>query len=181
MAVAASGRPSRRHPVLKFLLFFGVLAGAFYVITFFTPYCRTRLLPSCLRLTASFAGAVLASLGQDITVAGTSISTPKFSASVVHGCDAVEPIALFVCAVLAFPAPWLRKIPGVLVGILSLVVLNCVRIVSLFLIGVYIPRLLPVMHVDVWQGVFIILAMMLWILWLLWAIRGQTVARLTSS
>jgi exosortase H (IPTLxxWG-CTERM-specific) len=176
-----AGDPWPRRPGLRFLLSFGILAGVFYTVTFFVPFYRERLFPSCLRLTAELSGAVLAFLGQHVTVAGTFIAAPKFSASIVRGCDAIEPIVLFACAVLAFPAPWSRKIPGVLAGILSLVVLNFVRIVSLFLIGVYLPAVFRVMHIDVWQGLFILLAMMLWILWLLWATQSQTEARPTSS
>ncbi|OHB65518.1 MAG: exosortase H [Planctomycetes bacterium RBG_13_60_9] len=163
------GGSCHRHPGLRFLLSFGILAGVFYTIACFAPFYKERLFPLCLRLTAELSGAVLALLGQDIAIAGTLISTPEFSASIVRGCDAIEPTALFVCAVLAFPSSLSRKIPGVLVGALSLAILNFVRIVSLFLIGVYLPGILGIMHVDVWQGVFMLLAMMLWVLWLLWA------------
>ena len=181
-AGAGSGRASsHRHPVLRFLLVFGVLMGAFYIVTIFTPFYRNRLFPVCLRLTAKLAGAVLACLGQDTVVTGTSIATPQFSATVVRGCDAVEPVALFVCAVLAFPSSLVSKLPGIIAGVLLLTLLNLVRLASLFLIGVYVPSMLRIMHVDVWQGVFIVLALMLWLLWLLWANHSQMPAAQASS
>lgn len=171
---AATREPaSHSHPVLRFLLIFSLLAGLFYAITFFTPFYRERLFPLVLRLTARLSGAALRLFGQQITVTGVLILSPMFSVRIVRGCDAVEPIALFVCAVLAFPLPLVTKLPGIIAGILILAILNLVRIVSLFLIGVYVPSLFGIMHVDVWQGVFIVLALMLWLLWLLWANHRQ--------
>jgi exosortase H (IPTLxxWG-CTERM-specific) len=178
--VAAPGRLSRRHSVLRFLFIFAILASAFYAITFFAPFCKQRLVPSSLRFTAKLAGAALARLGQEITVTDMSVSSPTFSVRIAQGCNAVEPITLFACAVLAFPSPFLRKIPGIVVGSLCLAVLNCVRIVSLFLIGVYWPGAFRVMHVDVWQGVFVLFALVLWLLWLPWATQGQLLAKPAS-
>lgn len=167
--------------MLAFLLVFGLLASLFYAITFFWPFYREQFFPLVLRLTAKSAGDVLALLGQDIAVRGIVISAPGFSVRIVRGCDAVEPMALFVCAVLAFPLPWLSKLPGIVAGMLILVLLNLVRIVSLFLIGVYWPSVFHLMHVDVWQGVFIVLALMLWLLWLLWATQRPIPATQASS
>jgi exosortase H (IPTLxxWG-CTERM-specific) len=167
--------------VLRFLLIFGALAGGFYAVTFFTPFYREELFPVALRLTAKLSGAALACLGQEITVSGTSIRAPTFAVNIVRGCDAVEPIALFVCAVLAFPSPLVKKLPGILAGVLALALLNLVRIVSLFLIRVYAPRFFGVMHVDVWQGVFIALALALWLLWILWATRRHMPATQAST
>ena len=124
---------------------------------------------------------MLSVLGHDITVTGTSISSPRFSVQIVRGCDAVEAIALYVCAVLAFPLPFLKKLPGLIIGALLLLVVNLVRIVSLFLIGVYSPEIFTLTHLDVWQALFIFFAVLLWILWLIWATRSQVVTRHASS
>ncbi len=68
-----------------------------------------------------------------------------------------------------------------IIGALLLLALNLVRIVSLFLIGVYSPRIFALMHIDVWQALFIFFAVLFWILWLLWATRSQVVAQAASS
>jgi exosortase/archaeosortase family protein len=64
---------------------------------------------------------------------------------------------------------------------LLLLILNLVRIVSLFLIGVYFHRIFDLTHIDVWQALFIFLAVLLWILWLLWETRSQVLTRPASS
>jgi exosortase/archaeosortase family protein len=167
--------------VLKLLLIFGVLLAVFYVFVAFSSFYNRRFVPWHHHLIAKVSGQVLAILGQDITVTGKSISSPRFSVNIIRGCDAVEAIALYVCAVLAFPLPFLKKLPGMIAGTLLLLVLNLVRIVSLFLIGVCSPRIFALMHIDVWQALFIFFAVLFWILWLLWATRNQPSTQPVSS
>lgn len=181
VAKSATGHSSHRHPVLKFLLIFGLLLVVFYVFIAFAPFYSKRFVPSHHHLIAKVSGYLLAVLGQDIRVIGASIHSARFSANIIRGCDAVEPIALYVCAVLAFPLPFLKKLPGIIVGTLLLLILNLVRIVSLFLIGVYFRRIFDLTHIDVWQALFIFLAVLLWILWLLWETRSQVLTRPASS
>ena len=146
--------------------------GLFYVFAFVSPF-YDRHFPYYLGLNAKLSGYILGLLGQDVTVRDTSISSPAFSVTVKQGCDAIEPTALFICAVLAFPAPFASKIPGIIVGALFLAVLNLIRIVTLFLTGVYFPNAFQFMHIEVWQVIFIPLAVLFWILWLLWATQSQ--------
>ena len=170
-----------RHPVFAFLFVFGVLMGVFYAFAIFTPFYKKHFLVSYLPFNAKVSGAILSLLGQDITVAGRTISSPDFSVEVYSGCDGIEPIALFVCAVLAFPAAFLRKIGGIIAGTLLLAILNFVRVVSLFLIGVYFPKAFLIMHLDVWQALFILFAVIFWILWLRWATQSQIPAQQVLS
>lgn len=179
--VAATGRSSNQYSVLKFILIFGVLLVVFYVFVAFSSLYNRRFVPWHHHLIAKVSGYVLAFLGQDIAVTRTSIRSPSFSVGIVQGCDAVEAIALYVCAVLAFPLPFLKRLPGMIAGALLLSVLNLVRIVSLFLIGVYSHRIFALMHIDVWQALFIFSAVLLWILWLLWATRNHPSTQSVSS
>ena len=177
----AAVRSSHKYLALKFLLIFGVMLAVFYVFIAFSSFYSKRFVPVHHHLIAKVSGYVLAVLGQEITVTGKSISSPRFSVNIIRGCDAVEPIALFLCAVLAFPLPFLKKLPGMIAGTLLLLILNLVRIVSLFLIGVYSPRFFALTHLDVWQALFIFFAVLFWIVWLLWATRNQLVTRPASS
>jgi exosortase H (IPTLxxWG-CTERM-specific) len=180
-AKSAAGRYSHKYLVLKFLLIFGVLLAVFYVFIAFSSFYNSKFVPLHHQLIAKVSGYVLADLGQEITVTGKSISSPRFSVQIIRGCDAVEAIALYVCAVLAFPLPFLKKLPGMIAGTLLLLILNLVRIVCLFLIGAYSSRIFDLMHIDVWQALFIFFAVLLWILWLLWATRSQSSTRPAPS
>ena len=97
------------------------------------------------------------------------------------GCDAVETTALFICAALAFPTSFLRKVVGIIAGAFVLAMLNLVRVVSLFLIGVHLPSIVDVMHIEVWQGLFIIFAVILWVVWLLWISRNPVHIQIASA
>ena len=120
-----------KHPVFLFVLgFFGLmfLFYIFWVSTFF----KEQLHPTITHFYASISSMVLNIFSQGTTSSGTSIVSSSFSISVAAGCDAIEATALFVAAVLAFPSAYLSKIPGIFLGILFLMLLNIVRIVSLF-------------------------------------------------
>lgn len=60
-----------------------------------------------------------------------------------------------------------------LLGTLCLLLLNVVRIVSLYYSGVYCPRMFEVLHVDLWQPVFILLPLVLWLMWVRWSLRQR--------
>ena len=170
---AAAGEASwrRRHPVFLFLTSFAALMGLFYLFALFTPF-YDRHFPYYLHLNAKLSGYILGFLGQDITVRHASVSSPAFSITVRQGCDAIEPTVLLVCAVLAFPLPFARKMAGIIAGVLFLAILNLVRIITLFMVGIYLPRVFELMHVDVWQGLFIFFAVVFWILWILWSMQS---------
>ena len=142
--------------------FYSVSTTEFFESSLFEPY---------LRFNAHVSGRVLGWIGYEVHTAGSSISSGGFSVNVARGCDASEPSALFVAAMVAFPAPFLLKLCGIFFGLSMLAILNVVRIVSLFLVGVHIPALFHTMHTEIWQVLFIAITMVLFLLWLLWATR----------
>ncbi len=181
MGQRVTGWLGQHHPVFMFLLVFGILMGLFYAFIAFTPYYNKVLLPSYHKLIARMSGGILGLLGYNTKVIEATIYSPRFSFKIIRGCDAVEATALLVCAVLAFPAPFLRKLPGIIAGTLLLAILNLVRVVSLFLIGVYYRNIFDFMHIDTWQAIFIFFAIALWVLWLLWTTQRQTSKQEVSS
>ncbi len=82
----------------------------------------------------------------------------------------MEPMALYIAGIVAFPALLKKKFTGLIVGLLVIFFLNIVRIVALFLTGIYMPSLFEAMHVEVWQVIFILVAIALWFIWLRWAV-----------
>ena len=161
---------------LRFLAVFGMLMGVYYWGTT-TEAVDKGFFPWYLVRTTSASAGVLNFFGYDeVTAVGTdlvgSVGTVG-SISVARGCDAVAPTALFVSAVLASPASIGSKLLAVICGTLILMVVNLVRIVTLFLTAVYWPKIFDAMHLDVWQAVFIFLAILLWALWASWASRHR--------
>ncbi len=150
---------------LRFLLIFGCCMGLYYVLTLL-PVIKDGFFPAYLRLNASVSGAILDTFGEGVSVRDKSLISDKGPAiQIERGCDAVEPSALFVSAVLASPVPLLSRLSAALAGTFLLMVLNLVRVISLFLVRVYSPRAFETMHLDVWQALFIFLAIVLWAMW----------------
>jgi len=165
-----------KRPVFWFVVLFGVLLGSFHLVRS-TDYVTNTVWPAHLRLVTQMSGAILNIFEDSLRVSGYSISSPRYSLTIARGCDAFEPCALFVAGVLAFPAPWLSKIPGMLLGTLAIMVMNLVRIVTLFYIGAFWPKAFHIMHVDVWQTLFILLAIVFWTCWALRATRVRSPQR----
>jgi len=164
-----------KRPVVLFVLLFALLMGVFYAVTWI-PAVGERMLPGYMRLNAAAAAAVMNAFGAEARTNDTQISAvnPRpFSVDIRQGCDAVEPTVLFVSAVLAFPAGLKFKVPGVLIGSLTLALINLIRIISLFYTGVYFPRAFEIMHVDVWQPIFILLSLAFWVFWAWWATKPR--------
>ena len=160
---------------LRFLVIFAVLMGIYYAATT-TAAVKERFFPWYLTLNADASVVVLHGVGIDyVKRVHHGLNSSRGSINVERGCDAVEPTALFVAAVLASPVPWLSKLPAVLVGTLILAIVNVIRIVSLFLSAVYWRKAFDILHLDVWQAAFILLAILMWALWASWAVRRSAV------
>lgn len=158
------------NPVLRAIVVFVLLMSLFYGFVH-SPEPEGTIFHHHLRFIASVSGGILAMLGHDVTVNGTSIDTPDIAFRIVRGCDGIEPTAAFVSAVIASPVSFWPKIPGILIGTISLLVINLGRIVSLYYVGVYYPRLLEFVHEILWQAGFVILAIVFWAVWVQWATR----------
>lgn len=147
-----------------------------FELAYTTSWVSETALTWYLKWNASASGSVIDIFEESVTVAGKSISVPgRYALSIERGCDAVEPSALFCAGVLAFPASFFSKLPGMLIGTICLMVINIFRIVSLFYVGVFFPWAFDIMHVDVWQALFVFLAITFWVLWALWATREQEI------
>ncbi len=168
-----------KGPIFKFVGMFVLLMAVFYACTYI-PIMDKKILPSYMRFNAKASALILSVFGEGAKADGTYVSSSRYSVNILHGCDAVEPTALFVAAVLAFPASIRSKFPGMVAGSIVLAFINLVRIVSLFYTGIYYPKAFNIMHEDVWQSLFILLSLSLWIVWALWATNVKVPQRATT-
>jgi exosortase H (IPTLxxWG-CTERM-specific) len=127
----------RRRSALFLVRFLGLLI-AFYFLVASGPVNDAVIVPFTAGI-ARAGAAVLKVLGEPVTVAGTEIRSSAFAVRIENGCNGIETALLFGSAVLAFPAPWRRRLAGLLVGFLAIQLINLVRVVSLFWIGAHRP------------------------------------------
>ena len=163
--------PSR--PEIRFVVLFLVLVAVMFTVLALRPVNDAVVVPFTAGV-ARLSGAVLGLLGEDITVAGCDLRSPRFAVTVYNGCNGVITSLIFVSAVLAFPASLRSKATGIVVGLVAIQVINLVRILALFYTGVFLPELFDEAHVVIWQSLVILAGVVLWVVWARWASRPAT-------
>ena len=155
----------RRHrAAVKGGLIFGGGVLAFMLIH--ARMVETEALGGLLTFTARATGAILNLFGASAQVDGTLVSSPDYSINIVTECTGLVPMAIVVCAVLAYPATWKQKGIGAALGIAAIFVLNLARTSSLFVIGSHFsPSFFNTAHFLIWQPVMIVVAIVLWLFW----------------
>jgi exosortase H (IPTLxxWG-CTERM-specific) len=166
-AADGGGEPRQREPWLRFAVIFGVLAVASEVF-YYALALDSEGFKAYLGVLAEISGAFLSLFDSKISVHGTRITDGSFAVEIAQGCDAIQVCSLLAAAVVAFPVELRRKLRGIVLGILSLQLLNFLRIVTLFWIGEHVPSVFRRAHEVVWPGILITLTIVIWILWVRW-------------
>jgi len=152
-----------RREITFLVLFIALLAGGFTLISL--NWVNDHVIEPFTAGIAQVSGVVLDLIGQDVTMEGTMIRNKRFAVNIKNGCNGVEAMLIFLAAVLAFPASWKSRVAGLGLGILAIQLVNLVRVVALFLTGVYFPRVFDASHTVIWQTIVILAGVLLWILW----------------
>ena len=163
-----------KGPALRFILVSAGLMLLFYGVFYTAPEDSPALnafIRTYLGAYASTAAFILDLLGQDARADGTTLFLGSKSVEIVRGCDAMEPIAFFVAAVIAVQVDLRAKLLGLAVGVPALVLLNLVRILALSLVSAMLPQYFETAHVAVGQTVFILCTLCLWFVWVIRASR----------
>ncbi len=145
---------------------FALCMGIFYAVLLIPAV--DRILYGYLAANAWISHVILNLLGFGTELNKTMISSEAFSIVVRRGCDGIEPAALFASAVLAFPAPWAKKVAGIVFGTVVLLLINILRVVSLFWIGIVARPLFDKVHLEIWPLLFILAAIALCAAWIRW-------------
>ena len=161
---------------LRFALKFLAAAAALFAIYTF-PYREAGLsevwFERYLAAYARVAGVMLAFLekalgaGADVQVHGAVIGG-RYPLEIVKNCDAIEINILFTSAVLAFPASLSQRVWGLALGLPALVLLNLLRICTLYFIGVHAPERFETYHVEVWPLCLVAVTTLLFLAYTSW-------------
>ena len=161
VARSASPQPVRSVLLRAWVVFIGVLLAFHLAVVNGGPELSQVL----TRLNAQLTGGALTLLGAGPRVNGNMVSTSFFAAEIIFECTAVYPIAMWVAAVLAYPARWRPKLLGIALGVPALMVLNVVRLVTLFYLGYWWAEVFDTAHLLIWQSLLVFLTLLLWLLW----------------
>jgi exosortase/archaeosortase family protein len=161
----AQGSPILPKLGIRFVVAYAVLTAVLFSIYGF-PFelfgARQDWLSGYLEGYAHVAGGVLHWLDPSISVNGNRIDG-RFSLQIVRNCDAIEINILFASAILAFPAPFVRRLLALICGLAILVSANVARICVLYFIGVHFPRWFAPAHEELLPLVLIVLTALLFL------------------
>jgi exosortase/archaeosortase family protein len=155
---------STRRPVLRFacLLLASLAAFQFVFVRWIAPSSGFE---RYLELNARLAHAALAALGFRVHRSGTVIDVDGALLDIGAACAGLQPVAVFVLAVAAFPATWRSKLRGALVGVAALLAANQARILMLSLLRARASRAFELAHLYLWPMAFVLLTIALWVAW----------------
>jgi exosortase H (IPTLxxWG-CTERM-specific) len=154
----------RNRKEIQFLVLFVALLGAGFTLIS-VHWVNDHVIEPFTGGIARTSGAALNLLGQHVTMQGTVIRSSRFAVNIRNGCNGVEAMLIFLAAVLAFPASWKSRLAGLALGILAIQVVNLIRVVALFLTGIYFPKIFDTSHTVIWQTIVILFGVVLWIFW----------------
>lgn len=160
-----------RHPILKFLLGFIGCMVLFYLF-YYSSFYKNILEEPFLQAQARISNLFLRLLGHDTVVDHAIISSNEFAVNIKNGCDGLEAIAILLSGILIFPASMKLKLQGMLWGVVTLFILNLLRIAGLYLIGLYFsPTVFEIMHVQGGFILFTMISVILLFIWINWAVK----------
>jgi exosortase H (IPTLxxWG-CTERM-specific) len=152
------------RPDTRFIILFLAILAATFTIIALHPINDAIVVPYTAFI-ARVSGVILRLLGEEAAVSGCLVSSPRFAVTIYNGCNGLITSLIFIAGVLAFPARPAAKLIGVAGGLLAIQIINMVRIVSLFYIGIFLPDLFNDAHIFVWQSLVILAGVALWVIW----------------
>jgi exosortase H (IPTLxxWG-CTERM-specific) len=163
--------------VLRFFVTFVALQVALFGLEL-TPWVQARLVVPWTNALAAISASLVTLLDPDVVAAGKVLRSTVngFAVTIEAGCNGVEATIVLVAAMLAFPAPWSRRLAGIAAGILAVQGLNVVRVISLFYLGQWDLKVFEWAHLYVWQALIMLDVLVVWLVWvrLLPRARGPT-------
>ena len=155
----------QKSVMIRFIVvFFALVIGFTWLIKL--PLIDEWIISPYVAGITSLSGFLYGIIDNSVETGGTYLRHPDFSVNIKKGCDGIVAAIILVSACIAFPSTWKMKIAGIVEGYLLIFVLNIVRILLLFSLGVHgHMEIFNLVHVYVAQFIVIIGAMVFWIYW----------------
>ena len=161
-----SGFIQKNKAIIKFCLLFGVYVGAFFGLFILATVYALKPLVALNVFTARSVQIAASLLGLAPTASSSYLTVKGFSIEVITECTGLFAAFVFLACVLAYPTKVVKKIIGIFAGIIVIYILNIIRMLCLIFVGIRAPQHFDFVHVYLWEGVFIIVVLMLWLVWL---------------
>ncbi len=152
--------------MLRFTVIFVVLLLTLFFLELLEPVRQAVVLPFT-SLIAQFSSWIVQIFDPSVIADGDQLRSVKGHAiQIAPGCNGVEALIILFSALVAFPAPWLYKLKGMIYGFIAIQLLNTVRIISLFYLLQWNRVWFDWFHLYLWQALIILDALIVWLVWL---------------
>ncbi len=126
------------------------------------------------KLIAAVSGFFLNLVGIETKVTGINVQVENgFGFTLVYHCAGIFAMIIYISAVLAYPARFREKLLGLVLGLPFLNAVNITRVIILGIVGNYYPRFFDFFHEYLWQGIFIVFVIGIWMIWREKFVKGE--------
>ncbi len=164
-----SGQPNsvKNNLFLAFCLKFLGLVFAFSLLSLFPAYGALQGTEAIW--SAHIAHWILSLFALDFsTVSEATLYRGSIAIlEVKSNCSALHYVCLLTAAIIAYPAPWISRLIGILCGSFILLAANIMRIVCLFLIGCFFPGLFSSVHETYWPAFSLLITILVMASWII--------------
>ena len=149
--------------------FVGLIAVFFSLLTYTPIVERIDIAWMIAQVSAWLSWLFLRGLGGimgfPVVIEGTNLSSGAFRVDVSPACSGAVPSMIYLSAVFAYPASRRAKLIGAALGIGIIHGVNLIRVVALFLIGLFAHQYFHDTHVYVAQALVVCIAVATWLFW----------------
>ncbi len=149
---------------------FVLLITVFFSLLTYTPIVkRVDIAWMMAQLSAWLSWALLRVIGMivgfPVEIDGTNLGSGEFVVDVSPACSGAVPSIIYLSAVLAFPTGWRSKLIGAAMGLGVIHGVNLLRVVALFIIGLFFHDYFHETHVYIAQALVVAIAIATWLYW----------------
>ena len=149
---------------------FVILIAVFFSLLTYAPIVeRVDIGEMLAQLSAWLSWLFLKGLGNvvgfPVILEGRNIGSTGFAVEVSAACSGAVPSMIYLAAVFAYPTNLRAKLIGAVMGVAVIHFVNLVRVITLFLIGLFANQYFHDTHVYVAQALVVCIAVATWLFW----------------
>jgi exosortase/archaeosortase family protein len=149
---------------------FVALIALFFTVLTYNPIVKRIDIASVLAQASAWLSWMLLRglgviVGFPVHLDGTSLASGSFVVDVSPACSGAVPSMIYLAAVFAFPTSLRAKMIGAGMGVGVIHGVNLLRVVALFIIGLFFNQYFHETHVYVAQALVVAIAVATWLFW----------------
>lgn len=149
--------------------FVSLIAVFFALLTYNPIVKRFDIAWMLAQLSAWLSWLLLRGLGTivgfPVQIDGTNLASGDFVVEVSPACSGAVAISIYLAAVFAFPTSLRAKLIGAAIGLGIIHAVNLLRVVALFIVGLFFKEYFHDTHVYIAQALVVAIAVATWLFW----------------